>query len=190
MVTFYPFFSFQFKAFGKGPESSSGLTETTEASDRVDSQHAIDTVSQQIDCHEPTDEQLESKNVTFSSVKKNIETPGHIDNQTYSLENVVRIAVAKKSHRSRERQMALSLILICIMYLVFTTPYYLYFFLALQPYFDRTPKRYIDMHIAFGFNSLILVQCNAALNIFVLLLVGSKFRKDLFNLLRKGYQSK
>ncbi len=126
------------------------------------------------------------------SVVKNTnnDKSGNADDIPNFEDNVVRSSMPQKSHRARERQMAFSLILICVMYLVFTTPYYLYFFMALQPYFDQTPKRWMDTHIAFGFNSIVLVQCNAALNIFVLLLVGSKFRKDLVGMLRKPFNIK
>ena len=86
---------------------------------------------------------------------------------------------------SSERQITISLIFVSINYLLLTTPYYLYFYLATLPYFDKTPKRHIDMHIVYGFNSITLLLANSSINFFIYMLFGQKFRKDLFGLFNK-----
>ena len=85
---------------------------------------------------------------------------------------------------SSDRQITFSLILVCVNYLLLTTPYYCYFYMATLPYFDQTPRRYMDMHIVFGFNSIILVLTNSALNFFIYMIFGRKYRRDLFSLFR------
>ncbi len=162
--------------YDKSQTSLSSYTETSEFSDIGSKIMDSDVQGIRIDSRDK-----QSKTKTLDTVSEQRD----VSNKVQSSEKKVRISTPGKSQKSREVQLTISLILICSMYLIFTTPYYLYFFLATEPYFDQTPKCYVDFHVAFGINSVILVHCNAALNIFVLLLVGRKFRKDLFSMFSK-----
>ena len=96
-------------------------------------------------------------------------------------------ALSPKSLQAKrlERQTTISVMVVSINYLLMTTLYYLYFYLGTLPYFDSTPKRYMDIHIVFAFNALLLITANSAINCFIYLIFGRKFRRDLFSFFSK-----
>ena len=87
-----------------------------------------------------------------------------------------------------ERQTAISVMVVSVNYLLMTTLYYLYFYLGTLSYFDSTPKRYMDIHIVFGFNALLLVTANSAINCFIYFIFGRKFRRDLISFFSKLFR--
>ena len=110
-------------------------------------------------------------------------TPNQQKTKTETTTSSSNIPLVKS--KSVDKQLTISLVVVCISYLLLTTPFYLYFYLATLLYFEATEKRYMDMHMIFAWNALILITTNSAINFFIYLLFGKKFRKDLLNFFGK-----